>query len=172
MQLGLAVGFTISGWRDLECRDLNARVSGVGFRVSGKDGCLADSEGVCVAGSAQFVDVLVRRNLLKGNSNSHGARPVHLIITMIKWIRTSNLFIVHSLFECRRQGTRGTFRSGEISCYQTLETHSFVLKVVRWLILVQLLKIPHGKGCNSQNFWRVSWVPHGGVRPFHQKSSS
>jgi len=25
----------------------------------------------------------------KGNSNSNGARPVHLIITMIKWIRTS-----------------------------------------------------------------------------------
>jgi len=25
----------------------------------------------------------------KGNSNSHGARPVHLIITMITWIRTS-----------------------------------------------------------------------------------
>ena len=24
----------------------------------------------------------------KGNSDSHGARPVHLIITMIKWIRT------------------------------------------------------------------------------------
>jgi len=23
----------------------------------------------------------------KGNSNSHGARPVHLIITMIKWVR-------------------------------------------------------------------------------------
>jgi len=29
----------------------------------------------------------------KGNSNSHGARPVHLIITMIKWIRTSILSI-------------------------------------------------------------------------------
>ena len=27
----------------------------------------------------------------KGNSNSHGARGVHLIITMIKWIRTSRL---------------------------------------------------------------------------------
>ena len=27
----------------------------------------------------------------KGNSNSHGARPVHLIITMIRWIRTSRL---------------------------------------------------------------------------------
>jgi len=25
----------------------------------------------------------------KRNSNSHGARPVHLIITMIKWFRTS-----------------------------------------------------------------------------------
>ena len=27
----------------------------------------------------------------KGNSNSHGARPVHLIIKMIKWIWTSSL---------------------------------------------------------------------------------
>jgi hypothetical protein len=33
----------------------------------------------------------------KGNSNSHGARPVHLIITMIKWIRTSRLPIKKSL---------------------------------------------------------------------------
>ena len=29
----------------------------------------------------------------KWNSNSHGARPDHLIITMIKWIRTSRLSI-------------------------------------------------------------------------------
>ena len=35
--------------------------------------------------------------LEKGNSNSHGARPVHLIITMIKWIRTSRLSINNSL---------------------------------------------------------------------------
>ena len=34
----------------------------------------------------------------KGNSNSHGARPVHLIITMIKWIRTSRLSIKNSLY--------------------------------------------------------------------------
>jgi len=27
----------------------------------------------------------------KGNSNSHGARPVHQIISMIKWIRTRRL---------------------------------------------------------------------------------
>jgi len=33
----------------------------------------------------------------KWNSNSHGARPVHLIITTIKWIRTSRLSIKNSL---------------------------------------------------------------------------
>ena len=33
----------------------------------------------------------------KGNSNSHGARPVHLIITMMKWIRTSRLSTKNSL---------------------------------------------------------------------------
>ena len=33
----------------------------------------------------------------KGNLNSHCARPVHLIITMIKWIRTSRLSIEESL---------------------------------------------------------------------------
>ena len=27
----------------------------------------------------------------KGNSSSHGARPVHLVITMIKWIWTGRL---------------------------------------------------------------------------------
>jgi len=33
----------------------------------------------------------------KDNLNSHGARPVHLIITMIKWIRTSRLSVKNSL---------------------------------------------------------------------------
>ena len=33
----------------------------------------------------------------KGDSISHGARTVHLIITMIKWIRTSRLSIKNSL---------------------------------------------------------------------------
>jgi len=33
----------------------------------------------------------------KGNSNSHGARPVHLIILMIMWTRTSRLSIKNSL---------------------------------------------------------------------------
>jgi hypothetical protein len=34
----------------------------------------------------------------KGNSNSHGARPAHQIISMIKWIRTISLSIKISLF--------------------------------------------------------------------------
>jgi len=33
----------------------------------------------------------------------HGARPVHLIITMIKWIRTSRLSIKNSLSLCTGQ---------------------------------------------------------------------
>ena len=33
----------------------------------------------------------------KGNSDSHGARPVHLIITMIQWILTSRLTRKNSL---------------------------------------------------------------------------
>jgi len=37
----------------------------------------------------------------KGNPNSHGARPVHLIITMITWIRTSKLSIKNSLSDLK-----------------------------------------------------------------------
>ena len=44
--------------------------------------------------STRKVDIGLPGN---GNSNSHGARPVHLIITMIKWIRTSRLPIKNSL---------------------------------------------------------------------------
>jgi len=44
--------------------------------------------------SARTVD---KRLPGKGISNSHNARPVHLIITMIRWIRTSRLPIKNSL---------------------------------------------------------------------------
>ena len=37
----------------------------------------------------------------KGNSNSHGARPVHQIIKMIQWIRTSGLSIENSFSSLR-----------------------------------------------------------------------
>ena len=48
----------------------------------------------CTAPSCRKVDVRLPG---KGNSNSHGARPIHLIITMIKWIRSSRLSIKNSL---------------------------------------------------------------------------
>ena len=46
----------------------------------------------------------------KGNSNPHGARPLHLIITMIKWIRTSRLSIKKSLSE---EGTHDRSSKGK-----------------------------------------------------------
>ena len=51
----------------------------------------------------------------KGNSNSHGARPVHLILTMIQWIRTSRLSIKISLYVevplSREYGTHKTVKT-------------------------------------------------------------
>ena len=43
----------------------------------------------------------------KGNSNPNDARPVHLIITMVKWIRTSRMSIKNSL---SRRRTRRVWR--------------------------------------------------------------
>ena len=52
----------------------------------------------------------------EGNSNLYGARSVHLIIAMIKWIRTSRLSIKNSLptavslaGEAKEGETPGTF---------------------------------------------------------------
>ena len=42
-------------------------------------------------GETFLVEKLLLRLPGKGNSNFHGARPVHLIITMIQWIRASRL---------------------------------------------------------------------------------
>ena len=53
----------------------------------------------------------------KGNSNSRGARPVHLIITMIKWNRTSRLPITNSL-SC----TCGRAAAGELQILNTEPT--------------------------------------------------
>ena len=39
----------------------------------------------------------------KGDANSHGARPVHLIITMIQWFRTSRLSIQESFLQSKGQ---------------------------------------------------------------------
>ena len=45
-------------------------------------------------------------------SNSHGARPVHQIISVIKWIRTSRLSIKNSLSGYRDAGRGGVDRPG------------------------------------------------------------
>ena len=50
---------------------------------------------LCCLDLARKVDV---RRPGKGNSNSHGSRPVHRIITMKKRTRTSRLSILNSLF--------------------------------------------------------------------------
>ena len=47
-----------------------------------------------------------REPAIQGNSNSHGARPDHQIISMIKWIRTSKLSIKNSLSHTIRRSDR------------------------------------------------------------------
>jgi len=58
-------------------------------------------ESSAAAGASDDSDLRLRKVDIrlpgKGNPNSHGARQVHLIITMIKWIRTSRLSIKNSL---------------------------------------------------------------------------
>ena len=51
----------------------------------------------------------------KGSSNSHGARPVHLIIT-IRWIRTSRLSIKNSLFQGWTGGKKVAHEQALITC--------------------------------------------------------
>ena len=75
-------GFGVSGFALLPGRKKES--------ADGITSCLLWGLGV----GARQVDVRLPG---KGDSNSHGARPVHLIITMIKWIRTSRLSIKNSL---------------------------------------------------------------------------
>ena len=63
-----------------------------------------------VLGLHRKVDV---RLLGKGNSNSHGARQIHLIIIMINWIRTSRLSMKNSL-SVRMQVTGSRFYVSEL----------------------------------------------------------
>ena len=56
----------------------------------------------------------------KGNSNSHCARTVHLIITTVQWNSTSRLSIKNSLFApCRFPGSRS--RLSHFQVFQTLK---------------------------------------------------
>ena len=57
----------------------------------------------------------------KGNSNSYGARPVHLITTMIKWIRTSRLSL-KKWYSCRLRG--GAASSSARSPFPAISTQT------------------------------------------------
>jgi len=70
--------------------------SGLALRLASASSASLDLTSDRLAGKGWHAKVDVKLPG-KGNSNSHGARPVHLIITMIKWIRTSRLSIKNSL---------------------------------------------------------------------------
>jgi len=73
-----------------------AEVEGV-MRMSTYDGTSFVDEKVVPVGKVD------ERLPVKGNSNSHGERPVHLNITMIKWIRNSRLSLKNSLSLSRKR---------------------------------------------------------------------
>ena len=62
----------------------------------------------------------------EGNSNSHGARPVHHIISMMAWIRTCRLSIKNSLCERSRPvGCQSRTVSLNAVLMRTRRGHSF-----------------------------------------------
>ena len=74
-----------------------------GLMVLGRDGRVEDTF------IMQFVQARLRTS-----QDSHGARPVHLVITMIKWIWTSRLSIKNCLSrEGRRRGGGRTIPEAE-----------------------------------------------------------
>jgi len=81
--------------------------------------------------------------VVDSNSNPHGARPVHLIITMIKWIRTNRLSIKNSSLSgwCLRVGMRGRrWRSNPSGkCSQERLTQGTVTSTMR--------RAAHPSGC-------------------------
>ena len=68
-------------------------------REGGRQVAASDSQ-VMAPGDALVSGKVDARLPGNGNSNSHGARPVHLIIAMMKWIQTSRLSIKNSLSLC------------------------------------------------------------------------
>ena len=65
----------------------------------------------------------------KGNSTSHGARPDHLIITIIWWIRTIRLSIKNSLYQLKTLNARKVeYRKGSSTMSSLSADHSRNLK--------------------------------------------
>ena len=78
----------------------------------------------------------------KGNSNFRGARPVHLIISMTKWIRNSRLSIKNSLstgvptvigqyfvVKVKQESPLGTCLKQREGSYRSLNRHLTILSV-------------------------------------------
>ena len=78
----------------------------------------------------------------KENSNSHGARPVHHIITMTKWIWTSRLAIKNSLSPTRRTTSISSGRVLNIHTRaQQKLLHSWIILVIVKPHLVQIGRV-------------------------------
>ena len=84
-------GFRVAG---LGFRGFRLQVSG--FGVTRKPRCRRGSCSLSIAEEPAIGKVDIRLPG-KENSNSHGARPVHQIISIILWFRTSRLPIKNSL---------------------------------------------------------------------------
>ena len=76
---------------------------------------------------------------IKGIAGAHGAKPVHLIITMIKWIRTSRLSINNSLsltlYRDPWWGWRCAWRRAperEFFVDNLLDQIHFIIVMIRW----------------------------------------
>ena len=114
-------------------------------------------------GGSQQVDV---RPPEKANPNSYCARPVHLIITMMQWIRTSRLAIRNFLSGSR--GGRGLGADRQISVFRFTWTDPTIPRVCPSIRLgyVHLLGPRIPGVCPSIRLWsdREEWrVSRGGA---------
>ena len=92
LSLSFSLFLSLSFARSLSL-PLRYLLGGVHHVAAGAIAALAVVEQVVVPVVGVLRRVLLRPVALpgKGNSNSHGARPVHLTIAMIQWIRTRRL---------------------------------------------------------------------------------
>ena len=96
-------------------------VSGVGLI---RDGAIVEGRcrvPLCSGEHASGVRKVDLRLPGKGISNSHGARPVHQITSLIKWIRTSRLSIKISLCQVSSAAVRAALGMGLLTLKPRVE---------------------------------------------------
>jgi len=84
----------------------------------------------------------------KVNSDSHGARPVHLIIRMIEWIRTSRLPIKNSLSQIPLENLGPSASEAQVRFYGRIVVIYIVMIRLRvgWLNGFSFMGGVHGRG--------------------------